>query len=403
MEIGIALDPSTLSPDDVVALARRADDRGVDVVAVDTASASSPWALATWIAGVTGRIRLAVEPALAEDPSDATGMNAQVAEKARLSLEALAPDRLLRSAVALTRVTAGIDDASLRKSARHGIPVVPVTSVDAIDRVAEQRAVIADLPAPRPQRRPEARSKRMPGIVYDDVPISLAATAVEPGDPEHRGVASTYLRGGDPGLVLRPRTVEQVSDALAFARDHRHVPLSIRSAGHGISGRSTNRGGLVIDVGALRDIEVLDEETRRVRIGPGATWKAVAQALAPRGWALGSGDYGGVGVGGLATAGGIGFLSRKHGLTIDHVRAIDLVLADGTPVRASDTENPTSSGRSAGRGRTSASPRRSSSRRRRSAWSGGRNWCSSPTTSRRRSCATASWPRARPATRRCSS
>jgi hypothetical protein len=114
----------------------------------------------------------------------------------------------------------------------------------------------------------------------------------------------------------------------------------VRSAGHGISGRSTNRNGLVISVASLNSFEVLDEERRLVRIGPGRTWKQVAHDLVDHGWALGSGDYGGVGVGGLATAGGIGLLSRKHGLTIDHLRAVELVLADGTPVRASETENP---------------------------------------------------------------
>lgn len=60
----------------------------------------------------------------------------------------------------------------------------------------------------------------------------------------------------------------------------------------------------------------------------------------PRGWAISSGDYGGVGVGGIATAGGIGFLGREHGLTIDHVRAVELVLADGGAVRASAEDNP---------------------------------------------------------------
>jgi hypothetical protein len=77
-----------------------------------------------------------------------------------------------------------------------------------------------------------------------------------------------------------------------------------------------------------------------VRIGPGATWKQVAAKLHPHGWALNSGDYGGVGVGGLATAGGIGLLSRKHGLTIDSLRAVEVALADGRHVRASSTEHP---------------------------------------------------------------
>ena len=75
---------------------------------------------------------------------------------------------------------------------------------------------------------------------------------------------------------------------------------------------------------------MLDPATGRVRLGAGARWGEVAQALAPHGLGMSSGDYGDVGVGGLATAGGIGFLVRRHGLTIDHVVAAELVLADGS-------------------------------------------------------------------------
>ena len=104
----------------------------------------------------------------------------------------------------------------------------------------------------------------------------------------------------------------------------------------------------------MNAIEVLDEAARRVRIGPGARWMDVAAALAPHGWALSSGDYGGVGVGGLATAGGIGWLVREHGLTIDHLRAVELVLADGSRrARASDARTRTCSGPSAAPARTS--------------------------------------------------
>jgi hypothetical protein len=131
-----------------------------------------------------------------------------------------------------------------------------------------------------------------------------------------------------------------VTDAVGFAAKHPDLPLGTRSGGHGFSGRSTNDGGIVIDVGALNSIEVLDEEKRLVRIGPGARWVDVAKRLGEHGWALSSGDYGGVGVGGLATAGGVGWLSRKHGLTIDHVVAAEIVLADGSLVRATAEENP---------------------------------------------------------------
>jgi FAD/FMN-containing dehydrogenase len=171
------------------------------------------------------------------------------------------------------------------------------------------------------------------------VSASLAAAAIEPGDFGYSRVKSTYIRGGSPGLVLQVQNTAEVVDALAFARSHRDLPLAIRSGGHGISGRSTNDGGIVIDLSRMNTIEVVDQAARRVRMGPGARWMDVAAALAPYGWALSSGDYGGVGVGGLATAGGVGWLSRQHGLTIDHLRAVEIVLADGSLVRANDEEN----------------------------------------------------------------
>ena len=185
-----------------------------------------------------------------------------------------------------------------------------------------------------------ALAKRRPGIDYEGVPEALVATAVEPGDHGYARYTSSYLRGGAPGLILRPRSVAEVQEAVRFADRHRDLPLGIFSAGHGLSGRSLNRDGLVIDVGALNTIEVLDEASGLVRIGPGALWVEVAEALAPLGFAITSGDYGGVGVGGLATAGGVGWFAREHGLTIDHLRAVEVVLADGSAARATATEHP---------------------------------------------------------------
>nr|WP_281356961.1 FAD-binding protein [Fodinicola acaciae] len=91
-------------------------------------------------------------------------------------------------------------------------------------------------------------------------------TAIEPGDKGYRQVRSTYVHSGRPALVLRPESDKQVIEALDFARTQ-DVPIAVRSAGHGISGRSTNDGGIVIDVGSLNEVEVL--RGTRVRIGPG--------------------------------------------------------------------------------------------------------------------------------------
>lgn len=207
------------------------------------------------------------------------------------------------------------------------------------ERVGEARAEAGTTERGR-VRGPAALARRLPGIGYDELPADLAERAVEPGDAAYARYRSGYLRGGAPGLVLRPRTVAEVQSALAVARRHRELPLGVLSAGHGISGRSLNHGGLVVDVSALDTIEVLDPAAGRVRLGPGARWADVARVLAPHGLAISSGDYGGVGVGGLATAGGIGWFARSHGLTIDHLTAVDLVLADGRAVRASAEEEP---------------------------------------------------------------
>jgi alkanesulfonate monooxygenase SsuD/methylene tetrahydromethanopterin reductase-like flavin-dependent oxidoreductase (luciferase family) len=198
----------------------------------------------------------------------------------------------------------------------------------------ERRA--AGTPSGEVVRGPKALALRRDGIGYDAVPPALKATAVEPGDKSYPTVRSTYMRSGSPGLVLRPGTAAEVAEALAFAR-RQQVSLAVRSGGHGISGRSTNDGGIVIDLSRLDSVSVTGT---RVRVGPGASWGHVAESLAPSGLAMSSGDYGDVGVGGLATAGGIGFLARKFGLTIDHVTAAEVVLADGRIVRADASENP---------------------------------------------------------------
>jgi len=226
-----------------------------------------------------------------------------------------------------TFILASDDPATMQRFAEEVAPALR-------EAVAAERGG-----AEEPVRSAAAIALRRDGIDYQAVPESLRATVVEPGDFGFSRVKANYMRGGNPGIVLQPATASQVAEAVAFASAHPSHPLGVRSGGHGISGRSTNDGGIVIDLRAFAAIEVLDESQRLVRVGAGARWVDVAQALEPHGWALSSGDYGGVGVGGLATAGGIGWLVREHGLTIDHIRAVEMVLADGSIVRASADEN----------------------------------------------------------------
>jgi FAD/FMN-containing dehydrogenase len=231
-----------------------------------------------------------------------------------------------RIGLALPTIPVSDDDRTMAQFPQEVIPA----SREAVNREVPESLSDAAI-------RPTAiRAKRYQGIDYDHIPVSLVDAVIEPGDTQYARVKSTYMRGGSPGIVFQVTDTDQIVDALAFARWHPDVPLGIRSGGHGISGRSTNHGGIIIDLSRLNKIEVLDEATRRVRIEPGARWGDVAATLAPYGWALSSGDYGGVGVGGLATSGGLGWLAREHGLTIDRLRAVDMILADGTLIHASD-------------------------------------------------------------------
>ncbi|WP_106401428.1 LLM class flavin-dependent oxidoreductase [Actinocorallia populi] len=229
-----------------------------------------------------------------------------------------------------TFLIASDDPRAIETFARDVAPAVR-------EAVAAERARAG---TPSGRVRPAAvLAARRADIDYDAVPASLADRAVEPGDRAYDGLRSTYLWDGSPGLVLRPSDAAQTAEAVAFARTQR-VPLAVRSGGHGISGRATNDGGVVLDLGALDDVEVIDRSRRLVRVGAGARWGDVAARLAEHGLAISSGDYGDVGVGGLATAGGLGLLARSYGLTIDHVVAADVVLADGSRVRADADHHP---------------------------------------------------------------
>src|SRR5690606_10055568 len=92
-----------------------------------------------------------------------------------------------------------------------------------------------------------------------------------------------------PALVVRPRDAAQVAAAVAHA-GRPAQPLSVRSGGHGMAGRATNAGGMVVDLRHLDSVEVVDPRRRVVRVGAGATWGQVAAALAPHGLAVTSGD-----------------------------------------------------------------------------------------------------------------
>ncbi len=162
------------------------------------------------------------------------------------------------------------------------------------------------------------------------------AEVLFPGDAAYEAVRPAYYGAGDPAAIIRPTTTEQVADALRLAREQ-GLGVSVRSGGHAARA-FPNPDGLVIDMAAFDAIEVRSDGT--VRVGTGATWGKVAQALEPHGLVITSGDTRDVGVGGLTLGGGMGWLIRAVGLTIDILEAVELVTVDGRVLTASAESEP---------------------------------------------------------------
>jgi FAD/FMN-containing dehydrogenase len=141
-----------------------------------------------------------------------------------------------------------------------------------------------------------------------------------------------------PALILRPTSAEQVATAIRFGRD-RGLEIAVRSGGHSPSGHSSVNGGLVIDLSAMRGVEV-DPAARTARANGGALLGELDVAGQAHGLVCPVGVVGHTGVAGLTLGGGVGRLQRRFGLTLDSVAAVELVTADGREVRASEDEEP---------------------------------------------------------------
>ena len=141
-----------------------------------------------------------------------------------------------------------------------------------------------------------------------------------------------------PAVILRPTSAEQVATAIRFGRD-RALEIAVRSGGHSPSGHSSVNNGLVIDLSAMRGVEV-DPAARTASANGGALLGELDIAGQAHGLVCPVGVVGHTGVAGLTLGGGVGRLQRRFGLTLDSVAAVELVTADGRVVRASETEEP---------------------------------------------------------------
>jgi FAD/FMN-containing dehydrogenase len=159
---------------------------------------------------------------------------------------------------------------------------------------------------------------------------------VDPSYDEHRKVWNGSI-DRRPAVIARCTNTDDIRAATQFAR-RTALPVAVRGGGHSFPGLSVCDDGIVIDLGPLKGIRV-DPEARTVRVQAGVLLGELDHATQPLGLAVPSGIVTHTGVAGLTLGGGIGWVMRKHGLTIDQLVSVDLMTAEGERVTASETEN----------------------------------------------------------------
>src|SRR6201995_5257489 len=174
---------------------------------------------------------------------------------------------------------------------------------------------------------------------YAELASALHGDLITPDDPGYDQGRAVYNAMIDkhPAAIARCRDTADVITCVRFAREH-DIELAVRGGGHNAAGLGVWDGALVIDLSAMRSIDV-NPEDHTVRVDAGAIWADVDHATVAFGMAVPSGFIASTGVAGLPLGGGTGSLTRRSGLPIDSLLSADVVLADGSLVTASESAN----------------------------------------------------------------
>jgi FAD/FMN-containing dehydrogenase len=180
----------------------------------------------------------------------------------------------------------------------------------------------------------------VPTDTLESLARRLHGELIQPSHPSYDEARRVWNGMFDlrPTALAQVRGADDVVAVVDFARET-GTELAVRGGGHSSAGYSTVEGGIVLDFSRMRGVDV-DPVARTARAGAGALWADVDRATQEHGLAVPGGQISHTGIAGLTLGGGIGWLSRKHGLTIDNLLSVELVTADGRVVTASADENP---------------------------------------------------------------
>jgi FAD/FMN-containing dehydrogenase len=167
----------------------------------------------------------------------------------------------------------------------------------------------------------------------------IKGEVITPEDPGYDEARKLFY-GADrrPAVIVRPADADEVAHVISVARDT-ETELAVRSGGHSLAAHSVSEGGIVLDLSGMKAMHV-DPEERTVWAQTGLTAAELTKALGEHGLAVGFGDTGSVGIGGITLGGGVGFLARKHGLTIDSLLAAEIVTSDGRVLQVDSESHP---------------------------------------------------------------
>jgi FAD/FMN-containing dehydrogenase len=177
-------------------------------------------------------------------------------------------------------------------------------------------------------------------LSIDRLRTDLRGDVLAPGDPGYDEARTVFPGNVDrhPAVVVRPIDAEEVSAVVSVARET-GLELAVKSGGHSGPGFGVSDGGIVLDLSAMKGLDI-DADGRSAWAETGLTAGEYPTAAGAHGLATGFGDTGSVGIGGITLGGGIGFLVRKHGLTIDDLLAAEVVTADGRLLHVDENTHP---------------------------------------------------------------
>ena len=178
------------------------------------------------------------------------------------------------------------------------------------------------------------------GISIAQLRAELNGRVIAPDDAGYDQARTVFIGGIDrrPAVIIRAADATDVARVVSLARET-GLELAVRSGGHSGAGHSVSDGGILLDLTDMRALHI-DAERRTAWAETGLTAGEYTTAAAAYGLATGFGDTGSVGIGGLTLGGGVGYLVRKYGLTIDDLLAAEVVTADGQLLRADARTNP---------------------------------------------------------------